>query len=499
MQTVSRGATLPGAWQLQRHGQTTRHSVLGQKMAVRRHKSPQSIKNSRYWPLKIPLLWAAPLAALRRASFVALFKVKGRRSISLTEDGRRRNWFEIAGSFRLSSVVLIYVLSSIVVYGQLEGWNAEDSVYFAVSALTTVGYGDLVPSHPFSCIFFSFAILVALVLLATRLSSYLSYLVEKEANEAKTRLIQQLRSPFSLSDDEEIMDEEGQRRKIRQRFRAQLQLLTTYLLLASCISKHALGLASSWQALYFSVVTLTTVGFGDLVPVTASGKWVVSILCLFGVPIFGNTMAELVALIYGERTRHVKQQLPSLSVPKLLQMRKFAQELDDMGQTPISGEEHRISKFEFCCFLLVQNKIIDMEDVKAISKNFGHLDVSMDGSLWSKDALAWELQKILQANGNGKHKDETEMPPHNAEKLRQSLDSMDLKTAGCIELAELQSALKKNGVRTSEAAVKSFFAKLDLNHDGKISFPEFRALVGRVGTSARPGSARPHDGTVKRT
>lgn len=35
MQTVSRGATLPGAWQLQRHGQTTRHSVLGQKMAVR--------------------------------------------------------------------------------------------------------------------------------------------------------------------------------------------------------------------------------------------------------------------------------------------------------------------------------------------------------------------------------------------------------------------------------------------------------------------------------
>jgi hypothetical protein len=35
MHAVGRGATLPGAWQLQRHGQTTRHSVLGQKMAVR--------------------------------------------------------------------------------------------------------------------------------------------------------------------------------------------------------------------------------------------------------------------------------------------------------------------------------------------------------------------------------------------------------------------------------------------------------------------------------
>lgn len=36
---------------------------------------------------------------------------------------------------------------------------------------------------------------------------------------------------------------------------------------------------------------------------------------------------------------------------------------------------------------------------------FFRLAMSEKGSLWSKDALAWELQKILQANGNGKHKD----------------------------------------------------------------------------------------------
>ena len=63
-------------------------------------------------------------------------------------------------------------------------------------------------------------------------------------------------------------------------------------------------------------------------PHTPAGKWIVSVLCLIGVPIFGNTMAELVALIYGERQRHVKRQLPALSVPKLLQMRDFAKELD---------------------------------------------------------------------------------------------------------------------------------------------------------------------------
>lgn len=42
-----------------------------------------------------------------------------------TDDGRRRNWFEIAGSFRLPSVVLIYILSSMVVYG----WGPQRITY----------------------------------------------------------------------------------------------------------------------------------------------------------------------------------------------------------------------------------------------------------------------------------------------------------------------------------------------------------------------------------
>ena len=157
-----------------------------------------------------------------------------------------------------------------------------------------------------------------------------------------------------------------------------------YLVLSSFISKRSLGLDSSWeaaehnalthpcvahlcvasmqraflQALYFSVVTLTTIGLGDLVPQTPAAKWIVSLLCLVGVPIFGDlawlnsigglkspheaqlsskksnsytaqtvveyrarfepfssryemwqggTLAELVALIYGERQRGIKQ------------------------------------------------------------------------------------------------------------------------------------------------------------------------------------------------
>ncbi|CAJ1330369.1 unnamed protein product, partial [Effrenium voratum] len=129
-------------------------------------------------------------------------------------------------------------------------------------------------------------------------------------------------------------------------------------------------------AFYFSVVTLTTIGFGDYVPETPTAKLIVSLLCMIGVPIFGNTMAELVALLYGERQRHVKRRLPALTVPGLLQLRQFAKELDMSKLRGAPAEEdlsaageRRISKFEFCCFLLVQNGIIGMEDVESISKS----------------------------------------------------------------------------------------------------------------------------------
>eukprot|EP00439_Symbiodinium_sp_Y106_P049257 s3228_g6.t1 len=433
-------------------------------------------------------------------------------------------------SFGLIWIVLAYVLSSMGVYGVCEGWGPEDSVYFSITALTTVGYGDLAPSHPASRLFFSFAILLALVLLAARLSSFVHELVQRETGAAAGRLNQQLKIRLGGASDEDIdiFDEEGERRRLRSRFRRQLQLLTMYLLLSSFISKRALGLPSSWEALYFSVVTLTTIGLGDLVPQTPEAKWIISLLCLVGVPIFGATLAELVALIYGERQRGIKQRLPNLTVARLLKMRKFAEErswpaavpqpapnaantvafeeLHSRGLLDKKAEsefrklgEHRISQFEFCCFLLVQtfgqqvlmNEIISMDDVETISKNFLQLDLSGDGALWTKDALAWELQRLLQPKKkkqDKKDQDESDISQAEAVKLRSSLEAVDMKTAGCIELAELEAALQKVGVVTSEEYVRRFFLKLDLNRDGKISFQEYKELIRKLCLKSRPAS-----------
>ena len=79
----------------------------------------------------------------------------------------------------LYAVILVIILLSIgtLYYNQIEGWSYVDSVYFSTMTLTTVGYGDLVPTTDASKIFTSvysvFGIGIMLYLLISVVSQYL--------------------------------------------------------------------------------------------------------------------------------------------------------------------------------------------------------------------------------------------------------------------------------------------------------------------------------------
>ena len=54
--------------------------------------------------------------------------------------------------------VLIYVLSMLLVgssffYWRIEGWSVIDSVYFSIMTMSTIGYGDFVPTTTLSKLF----------------------------------------------------------------------------------------------------------------------------------------------------------------------------------------------------------------------------------------------------------------------------------------------------------------------------------------------------------
>ena len=55
--------------------------------------------------------------------------------------------------------------------------------------------------------------------------------------------------------------------------------------------------SSYWDALWWAVCTVTTVGYGDIVPVTGGGRIVGAVLIIFGVMFFFSFMAVLASLM----------------------------------------------------------------------------------------------------------------------------------------------------------------------------------------------------------
>lgn len=56
--------------------------------------------------------------------------------------------------FRVLLFLLVVLLSGATVfYRHVEGWSVLDSLYFSVMTMSTIGYGDMVPSNSYSKIF----------------------------------------------------------------------------------------------------------------------------------------------------------------------------------------------------------------------------------------------------------------------------------------------------------------------------------------------------------
>jgi voltage-gated potassium channel len=80
-----------------------------------------------------------------------------------------------------------------------------------------------------------------------------------------------------------------------------LMLVPTVLLLVGMLGFHLLEQWSLFEALYFTVVTLTTIGYGDIVPLTAGGRVFTMFLSLGGVFTLFYLAAEIIrAVISGE-------------------------------------------------------------------------------------------------------------------------------------------------------------------------------------------------------
>lgn len=76
-------------------------------------------------------------------------------------------------------VIAALLLFGTVVYSKIEGWSFVDSFYFTGMTITTIGYGDLVPTNDFSKVLTVFFALVGVSFVLYLLFNLANFSLEK--------------------------------------------------------------------------------------------------------------------------------------------------------------------------------------------------------------------------------------------------------------------------------------------------------------------------------
>ena len=165
------------------------------------------------------------------------------------------------------ALFIAYFAIGIAVYSKLEGWSPLDATYFMMTVSTTVGYGDLAPASAdgrlFTCVYallgttviisaLSPAVAWALGLLRSYYDRVVPLLVDTE--------------DYTLS-----LKELNQRISYPRRYLRAL-LGPALLMLVGVLHGIYGGGLGVLDACYFSIITMTTVGFGDLTPTSDADK-----------------------------------------------------------------------------------------------------------------------------------------------------------------------------------------------------------------------------------
>eukprot|EP00978_Attheya_sp_CCMP212_P030653 scaffold113525_cov46-Attheya_sp.AAC.1 len=313
-----------------------------------------------------------------------------------------------------------------------EQWDIVDSLYFSVVTFTTIGYGDLVPMTTGGRLFLIVFALGGVAVLGIGLGVVGSQLVEAEvhalqhaSHDATHHILQLFRSskhpkkeasasasasttPTSsvmftakshshsfgsdmgdsssvvssdYDDDEE--DEEEPRLSYYQRmwsgwWATFCRVVGRYspgflpLIVASVFMKHHEGWALD-EALYYMVVTTTTIGFGDFTPDRAWLKLCAVVFIPLGVGTMGHVLGEVANVIVQER-RHAFQRRVWTHELKMEDLEEMSDRHDGV-----------VTRLDYMEFMLVTMKKVDRDTLDILHSQFDELDLTHSGTLVKRD------------------------------------------------------------------------------------------------------------------
>lgn len=285
----------------------------------------------------------------------------------LTGGARPRFW--LVGTLLLAYLVAgtaAFYLTMDHMSGDRSSSRALDALYFCVVTMTTVGYGDIVPSSDVAKLLACAFAFAGVALVGTFLSKAADYLVEKQ--EALVFRAVHL----NRADDPKSSLRDMEANKVRYKLYTSTALLAVALVSGTAFLVKVEGMRPV-DALYCVCATVTTLGYGDRSFSSAAGRafaaaWI--------------TVSTLVVALFFLYAAELGAERRQRALARWVLTRRTTSM--DLEAADIDGD-HRVSAAEFALYKLKELGKISQEDISEFLEEFDELDVDHSGTLSSHD------------------------------------------------------------------------------------------------------------------
>lgn len=259
----------------------------------------------------------------------------------------------LAVVFFIGAMVISVLFFSYLV----ENWPIVDSLYFAVVTMTTVGYGDKIPT--------------------TAVGEFVTMCLALVGISIVYRLLEFVVQKWFLSST-------GEHEKSNFQYYV---ILSVVIFCTFCVA-----ILEGWDpftTLYFVVVTGVTLGYGDVTPQTYEAK----LICVVYIPML---VICFTSQILNKINHHYMSLIDQyhVAVDKAIED-SLSGVLTEMGFDKLNTEGDTVSLTEFIVGMLTHfrvqfKKSPDRALVEKLAKKFKELDVSNTGSISKEDLEKWK-------------------------------------------------------------------------------------------------------------
>merc|ERR1719198_1698487 len=247
-----------------------------------------------------------------------------------------------------------------------------ETIYLMAQVLTTVGHGDIVPADTHAQIVVGLYVLFTILLIADLVSAVV-HLAITRTHEYTRKLTQYTQDRLEdvaaraqCSNDECVDTMESlHRHKATLPWMRLRSALATFLFLVTLgvlFYHYYPGENKSWlEGMYMSVITLSTVGFGAVIPSTEAGKVFGAFWMLFGVVSLLSLVSGLTELILAMKAR--EKWIHEDVYAELDNLRKRAKQNSESNQL-------MVNRYEFQRFALLHSRMLNRAEIEKIERTF---------------------------------------------------------------------------------------------------------------------------------